>query len=143
MANPERGMWGSRAGFILAAAGSAVGLGNIWGFPTQVGLGSGAVFVLLYLVCVFPICAPIFISELILGRGTANGPVGAFQKFAPGSKWWLVGALGVLTGVGILSFYAVIAGWTVAYIFFTGAGSVEARRWASSSPSSPRTARSS
>ena len=67
MATPDRGMWGSRIGFILAAAGSAVGLGNIWGFPTQVGLGGGAVFVIVYLLCVFFICAPIFISTIAAG----------------------------------------------------------------------------
>ena len=122
MASPERGMWGSRLGFIFAAAGSAVGLGNIWGFPTQVGQGGGAVFVLVYLVCVLFVCAPIFISELILGRGSQRGPVGAFKKLAPNTSWWLVGALGVACGVGILSFYAVIAGWTVAYIYFTAVG---------------------
>ena len=124
MAAPERGMWGSKIGFILAAAGSAVGLGNIWGFPAQVGQGGGAVFVLVYLVCVFFICAPIFISELILGRGSKKGPVGAFTFFAPGTRWWIVGALGVACGVGILSFYAVIAGWTLAYIYFTAAGTL-------------------
>ena len=122
MASPERGMWGSRLGFILAAAGSAVGLGNIWGFPTRVGQGGGAVFVLVYLVCVLFVCAPIFVSELILGRGSQRGPVGAFKKFAPNTSWWLVGALGVACGVGILSFYAVIAGWTIAYIYFTAVG---------------------
>ena len=119
MASPERGMWGSRMGFIFAAAGSAVGLGNIWGFPTQVGQGGGAVFVLVYLFCVFFVCAPIFIAELILGRRTQKGAVGAFAALAPKTKWWMVGALGVMCGVGILSFYAVIAGWTVAYIYFT------------------------
>ncbi|HXV60304.1 MAG TPA: sodium-dependent transporter [Vicinamibacteria bacterium] len=124
MATSDRGTWGSRTGFILAAAGSAVGLGNIWGFPTQVGQGGGAVFVLVYLFCVFFVCAPIFISELLLGRGSEKGPVGAFRSFAPGTKWWLVGALGVMTGVGILSFYSVIAGWTVAYIGFMGFGNV-------------------
>jgi len=117
-------MWGSKIGFIMAAAGSAVGLGNIWGFPTQVGQGGGAVFVLIYLVCVFFVCAPIFISELILGRGSKKGPVGAFESFAPQSAWWIVGALCVLCGVGILSFYAVIAGWTLAYIYFTAAGTL-------------------
>ncbi|HSF15692.1 MAG TPA: sodium-dependent transporter [Vicinamibacteria bacterium] len=124
MATSDRGTWGSRTGFILAAAGSAVGLGNIWGFPTQVGQGGGAVFVLVYLCCVFFVCAPIFISELLLGRGSEKGPVGAFRSFAPGTKWWMVGALGVMTGVGILSFYSVIAGWTVAYIGFMGFGNV-------------------
>lgn len=122
MATAERGMWGSRLGFILAAAGSAVGLGNIWGFPTQVGQGGGAVFVLVYLLCVLFVCAPIFISELILGRSSQKGPVGAFRKFAPNTSWWIVGALGVMCGVGILSFYAVIAGWTVAYVYFAAVG---------------------
>jgi NSS family neurotransmitter:Na+ symporter len=111
-------------GFILAAAGSAVGLGNIWGFPTQVGRGGGAVFVLVYLACVFLICAPIMIAELAVGRHAKKDPIGAFRVIRPGSSWWLTGLLGVLAGVGILSFYSVIAGWTIAYIFFTAGGSV-------------------
>ncbi|MFQ5791986.1 MAG: sodium-dependent transporter, partial [Acidobacteriota bacterium] len=125
MASPsDRGMWGSRIGFILAAAGSAVGLGNIWGFPTRVGQGGGAVFVLVYLGCVFLICAPIMIAELALGRGSHRDPVGAYNFFRPDTKWWMVGALGVMAGVGILSFYSVIAGWTVAYIWFTATEAV-------------------
>lgn len=119
-----RGMWGSRLGFVLAAAGSAVGLGNIWGFPTQVGRGGGAVFVLLYLLCVFLICFPIVIAELAVGRRAQKDPVGAFAVISPGTPWWLVGLLGVLTGVGILSFYSVIAGWTLAYVWFTATGAV-------------------
>ncbi len=122
----DRGSWGSRLGFILAAAGSAVGLGNIWGFPTKVGQGGGAAFVIVYLVCVMLVCAPIMIAELALGRGSQRDPVGAYKFFRPGSKWWVVGALGVMAGVGILSFYSVIAGWTVAYIWFTASGSVGA-----------------
>ncbi len=120
----ERGHWGSRLGFILAAAGSAVGLGNIWGFPTQVGRGGGAIFVLLYLACILLICFPIVIAEIALGRRAQKDPVSAYEVIRPGSAWYLVGALGVLTGVGILSFYSVIAGWTLAYIWFTGTGAV-------------------
>ncbi len=120
----SRGTWGSRVGFILAAVGSAVGLGNIWGFPMQVGRGGGAIFVLLYLFCVFVICFPILIAELALGRATRRDPVGAFQVTRPNTPWWLVGALGVMAGVGILSFYAVIAGWTIAYVWFVGSGAV-------------------
>jgi neurotransmitter:Na+ symporter, NSS family len=120
----ERGMWGSRFGFILAAAGSAVGLGNIWGFPTQVGQGGGAVFVLVYLVCVALIGFPIMIAEITIGRRAEKDPVGSFATIKPGTRWWLVGALGVLAGIGILSFYIVIFGWTVAYIWFTAAGTV-------------------
>ena len=124
MAATDRGAWGSRLGFILAAAGSAVGLGNIWGFPTQVGRGGGAAFVVLYLVCVFLICAPIMIAEIAVGRRAQKDPVTAFKVLRPGSLWWLTGLLGVLAGVGILSFYSVIAGWTIAYIWFTGTGAV-------------------
>lgn len=122
--NGSRGSWGSRAGFILAAAGSAVGLGNIWGFPMQVGRGGGAIFVLLYLACVFLICFPIMIAELALGRSSGRDPIGAFAVTKPNTPWWVVGALGVVAGVGILSFYAVIAGWTLGYIWFTATGAV-------------------
>ena len=123
-AQPKRGAWGTRAGFILAAAGSAVGLGNIWAFPTRVGQGGGAAFVVVYLVCVILICFPIMVSELAIGRRTQQSPVGAFARLKPGTSWWFVGALGVLTGAGILSFYCVVAGWTVAYVWFTVTGSV-------------------
>ena len=118
----ERGSWGTRAGFILAAAGSAVGLGNIWGFPTRVGQGGGAAFVLVYLVCIVLICFPIMVSEIVIGRRTQQSPVRSFAALRPGSHWWLVGALGVTAGFGILSFYSVIAGWTVAYAWFSLTG---------------------
>ncbi|MDT8286413.1 MAG: sodium-dependent transporter [Elusimicrobiales bacterium] len=121
-----RGSWGSSIGFILAAAGSAVGLGNIWGFPMQVGKGGGAIFVLLYLVCVFLICFPILIAELAIGRASARDPIGAFQTLRPRTPWWVVGALGVLAGVGILSFYAVIAGWTLSYVWYAATGAAGA-----------------
>jgi NSS family neurotransmitter:Na+ symporter len=111
-------------GFILAAAGSAVGLGNIWRFPVQVGQGGGAAFVLVYLACVVLICAPIMIAELAIGRRAQRDPIAAFGIIRPGSLWWITGLLGMLAGVGILSFYSVVAGWTVAYIYFTLSGAV-------------------
>lgn len=120
----KRENWASRLGFILAAAGSAVGLGNIWRFPYVVGTNGGAVFVLIYLVVVFLIGYPMMITETTLGRHTKRNPVGAFRALAPNSPWWLVGALGVLTGFVILSYYSVVAGWSLSYIFKTLVGAV-------------------
>lgn len=113
----DRGSWGSRPGFILAATGSAVGLGNIWGFPTQVGQGGGAAFVLIYLIAVAFICAPILLGEVLLGRYAQLGPAGAVRRIAPRGPWWVIGLLAVAAGTFILSFYAVIAGWTVQYLW--------------------------
>ena len=84
-ASPDRGTWASKRGFVLAAAGSAVGLGNIWRFPTQVGQGGGAVFVLVYLACVVFICFPIMIAELAVGRRAQKDPVGSFDAIKPGA----------------------------------------------------------
>jgi NSS family neurotransmitter:Na+ symporter len=117
-----RDTWGSKAAFVLAAAGSAIGLGNIWGFPTVAGQNGGAAFLLIYLGAVALIGAPVMLAELIVGRRTQRNPVGAFRALAPRSMWVVVGGLGVLTGIVILSFYSVIAGWTLAYIFKTVTG---------------------
>ena len=126
MTNPPatgRGVWSSKTGFILAASGSAIGLGNIWRFPYMVGEGGGAAFVVIYLGFVFLLGAAVMLAELALGRRTDRNAVGAFEATAPGTLWKLVGMLGVITGVAILSFYAVIAGWTVGYLFKTVTGS--------------------
>lgn len=112
----ERGLWSSKLGFIMAAAGSAVGLGNIWRFPYMTGMHGGAAFVLVYLGFVLLLGVPIMLNELIVGRRTQRNPVGALKILAPESPWKFVGALGVLTGFAILSFYSVIAGWTVGYV---------------------------
>ena len=122
----ERGSWQTHTGFIFAAAGSAVGLGNIWGFPTRVGQGGGAAFVVVYLICIALICLPIMLSEIAIGRRTQQSPVRSFLLLSPKTRWWFTGALGVLAGVGILSFYSVIAGWTVAYAWFSLNGSLTA-----------------
>ncbi len=121
----DRGRWGSRTGFILAATGSAVGLGNIWGFPTQVGQGGGAAFVLVYLIAVVFICAPILLGEVVLGRHSQLGPMGAVRRIAPTGPWWLIGILAVSAGTFILSFYSVIAGWTVQYLRLAVTGGLE------------------
>ena len=117
-----RGSWGTRAGFIMAASGAAVGLGNIWGFPTRVGQGGGAAFVVVYLACIVLICLPIMVSEIAIGRRSQLSPVRSFALLRPNTRWWLVGGVGVLAGGGILSFYSVIAGWTVAYAWFALTG---------------------
>ncbi len=121
-AAPSRGAWGSRTGFILAAAGSAIGLGNIWRFPYVAGENGGAAFVLIYLCFVFLVGAPVMLAELSLGRRTSKNPVGAFRALVPGSRWPLVGMLLVVNGAAILSFYGVIAGWTLGYFFKTLSG---------------------
>lgn len=108
MAN--RGGFSSKLGFIMAAAGSAVGLGNIWKFPFEVGNGGGAAFVLIYLLFCFILCFPVMVTEIAIGRKTQLNPVGAFT--ALGFKGWRnVGKLGLVSGVLILSFYNVVAGW--------------------------------
>jgi len=112
----QRGQWSSKIGFILAGAGSAIGLGNIWRFPYIAGQNGGAAFVLIYLLIIIVIGLPYMISELALGRSIQRNPVGAIEAIRPRSSWKLVGYLGVFTGLGILSFYSVIAGWTVGYI---------------------------
>ncbi len=111
--------WVSRAGFILAAAGSAIGLGNIWRFPYVVGTNGGAAFVVIYLIIILVIGFPLMVSEISLGKMTQKNPVGAFKALAPDTPWWLVGAMGVLSGFVILSFYSVVAGWGLAYVLKT------------------------
>lgn len=113
--------WGSRFGFIMAAAGSAVGLGNIWKFPYVTGENGGGAFLILYIVFVFVFGLSLVIAELVLGRSTQKNPVGAFKQLA-GRAWPLVGILGIFTGFVILSFYIVVAGWTLAYIGFMTTG---------------------
>jgi neurotransmitter:Na+ symporter, NSS family len=122
--NNQRDFWGSRMGFILAASGSAVGLGNIWKFPYIVGQNGGGAFVLIYLVCIFVIGTPIMLAEFTLGRKTNRNPVGAFDQLRPNSPWTGIGYMGVLAGFFILSFYGVVGGWTYAYVVKSVTGSV-------------------
>lgn len=111
-----RGFWTSRWGFILAASGSAVGLGNIWKFPYITGQNGGGAFVLVYLLCVILVGLPIMLAEFTLGRKTNLNPVGAFNAIKPKSPWVGIGFMGVLAGFLILSFYGVVGGWTIAYV---------------------------
>ena len=110
-----RGQWGSKLGFIMAAAGSAVGLGNIWRFPYVTGENGGAAFVLVYLVCVFLIGVPLLYVELALGRASGRNPVGAFQKTKPGTPFMFTGILCLMACFFVLTYYGVIAGWTISF----------------------------
>lgn len=113
----NRGTWNSKFGFILAAAGSAVGLGNIWRFPTEAASNGGAAFLIIYIICVALIGLPVMIAELSIGRSTQKNPVGAFKALSNNKFFPLVGFWGVLCGVMILSFYTIIAGWTFSHVF--------------------------
>ena len=118
----ERVNFGSRIGAILAAAGSAVGLGNVWRFPYETGIHGGAAFILVYLGCVFIFGLPIMIAEFTIGRRSKACTGGAYDALAPGTLWKWVGYLGVLTGFLILGYYSVVAGWTLEYIWQALAG---------------------
>ncbi len=110
----SRDQFNSRLGFILASAGSAVGLGNIWKFPFEVGAGGGAAFVMVYLVFAFVLCFPVMVAEIAIGRKTKLNPVGAFKALGF-KKWSIVGYMGVAAGFLILSFYNVVAAWAFGY----------------------------
>ena len=118
-----RAHWGSRAGFILAAAGSAVGLGNIWKFPYITGENGGGMFVITYLACVAFVGLPVMVAEILMGRSTQSSPVGAYRKLAgPGSPWMSMGWLGLASAFVILSFYSVVAGWSLHYTWLAVSG---------------------
>jgi NSS family neurotransmitter:Na+ symporter len=124
MSTQDRGHWGSRVGFILAAAGSAIGLGNIWKFPYIAGENGGGLFVLIYLACILFVGLPIMIAEILIGRTTQKSPVGAFKALDKGNSPWAgIGWLGVASAFVILSFYSVVAGWSLHYIYLSVTGS--------------------
>jgi NSS family neurotransmitter:Na+ symporter len=123
----SHGAWIGKWTFILAATGSAVGLGNIWGFPYKAGTNGGGAFVLIYLGCILIIGLPIMISEIIIGRKAGNSPINAMKNVALESKtsssWQIVGWSGIFAGILILSFYSVIAGICLNYIFIAASSS--------------------
>ena len=112
--NNERGSWGSRIGFLLAAAGSAIGLGNIWKFPYLTGAYGGAAFIITYVVLLILVGFTIMLAELILGRHSQQGPVGAYRAIK--EKWAWAGLIGILASYFILTYYSVIGGWIIKYI---------------------------
>lgn len=114
---PKRGQWGSTFGFIMAAGGSAVGLGNIWRFPYITGQNGGGAFVLVYIICVMLIGLPLLLNEIALGRKSKKNPVGAIRVTGGNRFWQSAGVLCVVVCFAVLSYYSVIAGWTIGYIF--------------------------
>lgn len=113
--------WGTRFGFIMATAGSAVGLGNIWKFPYMAGEEGGGAFLMIYLGFILLFGLALMLAELLIGRTTQRNPVGAFRHLA-GGAWPLVGMLGIVTAFVVLSYYIVVAGWTLAYIALSAEG---------------------
>ena len=112
----KRVTFASKIGVVAAAAGSAVGLGNIWRFPSQAADGGGAIFIFVYIVCILFFGIPVMMSEFIIGRSARANTAGAFNKLAPATPWKWVGRLGVLTGFLIMGFYMVVSGWTLVYL---------------------------
>lgn len=120
------GMWSSRLMFILAATGSAVGVGNIWMFPYMVGVNGGSAFVLAYLICIAVIGVPVMMAEVLVGREGRQSPINNLISLAERSRlsphWRVLGWMGALTGILILSFYGVISGWAMSYVVSTLSG---------------------
>lgn len=127
----KRDGFGSAFGVLVAMAGSAVGLGNLWRFPYLVGTNGGAAFIILYLACILVLALPIMYSEFIIGRRSQANVFGAYKKLAPGTKWCNVGFIYVLCSITIISFYSVVGGWTINYFVkavtfsFTSASEVQ------------------
>ena len=115
--DPSREHFSSRFAVIMAMAGSAIGLGNIWRFPYMVGQYGGAAFIIVYILCCFLLSLPIFLSESIIGRRGGSDIYGAMKKLAPGSKWKWAGLITIISPVLILSYYSVVGGWSVEYLF--------------------------
>ncbi len=112
----QRDSFASTLGFIAAAAGSAIGLGNIWKFPYITGVYGGAAFIVVYLICIACIGLPVMLSEFVIGRKAQQNAVGSFKKLAPRTPWFFTGWMGVIAAFCILAFYGVVAGWTLEYV---------------------------
>ena len=122
MKQTDRGSFGSKLGVVLATAGSAVGLGNVWRFPYMAGENGGAVFIIIYIACVLVLGLPCMVSEFIIGRHAASNTARAYTKLSNGTAWKWVGYLGVLTGFLITGYYGVVAGWCLQYVYASVAG---------------------
>ncbi len=120
----KRANFTSKLGIVLASAGSAVGLGNVWRFPTEVGANGGAAFILMYIACVVLLGLPLMVSEFVIGRHTHKNTADAYRQLAPKSGWVFQGYLGVFTSWFILCYYSVVSGWTLKYLLASLSGEV-------------------
>lgn len=107
----------SKIGLIAATVGSAVGLGNVWRFPAETQAHGGAAFLLVYVICVLLFGIPVMLGEFAIGRAGRSDAVGSYRKLSPGTPWWITGALGILCAYLILTFYMVVSGWTLEYLY--------------------------
>lgn len=121
----NRGSFGSKLGVILATAGSAVGLGNIWRFPYMTGQNGGAAFILVYLLCIVLLGIPGMLGEFIIGRHSAANAARSYTNLTGRKSWGILGYMGVFTSMVILGFYAVIAGWCLQYLFASIGGQIQ------------------
>ncbi|WP_374690001.1 sodium-dependent transporter, partial [uncultured Prevotella sp.] len=124
MSNNSRAGFATKFGAVLATAGSAVGLGNVWRFPYMTGHDGGAAFILVYIICVLMLGIPGMISEFIIGRHAGSNAARAYRRLASGKWWMLVGVMGAITSMIILGFYAVIAGWCLQYLYASLMGGI-------------------
>ena len=124
----SRANFGSKLGVILASAGSAVGLGNVWRFPTEVGNNGGAAFILIYLIAVVFIGVPVMMSEFVIGRNTHANTIAAYAKLAPGKWWRIEGVASVFVAFMIFSYYIIVSGWTLYYLIQSFCGNLQGGR---------------
>ncbi|MEK4486149.1 sodium-dependent transporter [Psychrobacillus sp. FSL H8-0484] len=117
MINKEREQWSSSLGFILASIGGAVGLGAVWKFPYTVGQYGGSAFLIVFLIVLMLIATPLLMIEFAIGRKTKLNYQGALKLLFPGKKWYLIGMIGLIVLITVLSFYLGVSGWTIAYLF--------------------------
>ena len=125
MKQTERANFGSRLGIILATAGSAVGLGNVWRFPTMAGENGGAAFILVYVLCVIVLGIPCMLNEFIIGRRAQANTARAYERLANGTPWRFIGYFGVFTGFLIAGYYCVVSGWCLHYVVASISGQLD------------------
>lgn len=135
--NKQREHFGGNFAAIMAFAGSAIGLGNIWRFPYMVGMNGGAAYIIVYICCTVLFALPVFFCETIIGKTSGQGPIGSMKTLAPGSKWYLFALLCVISPLIISSYYSIVGGWSIDYLLKSFTGNFGEFKAMSSSPWEP------